>query len=186
MASGSRSIRCGGDDIVAVLAVVIALLALLMAWRGMRKWRARPSGRRSVSRHGTHRQPSAPAPMPRSALPSRGGRPVMRPPAQGAPVVASLVVTPPNPEVSSPLCTPSHRSADYQIPPSAWAAPQATPSHVRAQATRLRFELPYRTSPSMARSGKPVTNQVTTTPAYTGPGQCQPDNLSVLTCRNTT
>ena len=58
----------------------------------------------------------------------------MRPPAQGAPVVASLVVTPPNPEVSSPLYTPSHRSADYQIPPSAWAAPQATPSHVRAMA----------------------------------------------------
>ena len=43
-----------------------------------------------------------------------------------------------------------------------------------------------RTSPSAVRSGKPVTNQVTTPPVDAGPAQSQSDSLMALTCRNAT
>jgi hypothetical protein len=42
------------------------------------------------------------------------------------------------------------------------------------------------TSPSVVRSGKPVTNQVTTAPADTRPRQCQPDSATVLICIDAT
>ena len=48
------------------------------------------------------------------------------------------------------------------------------------------LELPYLTSPSMVRSGKPVTNQVTTAPVHTRPAQTQTDSQIALTSRNTT
>ena len=61
------------------------------------------------------------------------------------------------------------------------------PEHMAERAVvELGGELPRGTLPSVARSGKPVTNQVTTAPADTGPGQCQSDRLKALTCTDQT
>jgi Beta-lactamase len=49
-----------------------------------------------------------------------------------------------------------------------------------------RFELPCGTSLSVVRSGKPVTNQVTTAPVNAGPRQYQPDSGTALYCTDVT
>ena len=56
----------------------------------------------------------------------------------------------------------------------------------RRSSNRHRLELPYRTSPSTVRPGKPVTNQVTTAPADAGPGQSESDSPTALNCRDAT
>jgi hypothetical protein len=56
----------------------------------------------------------------------------------------------------------------------------------RRSSNRHRLELPYRTSPSTVRPGKPVTNQVTTAPVNTGPRQYQPDSVTALICTDAT